>query len=87
MFRINFSSTAEADLSRLDISIAERILKKLRWLAQNFDSITPERLSRKRPSVFKLRVGDYRVLYTLDGEKQEITVLFVRHRREVYKTK
>ena len=87
MIRVSFTAAAEADLSRLDTSIAERVLKKLHWLAQNFDSVTPERLSRKRPSVFKLRVGDYRVLYTLDGENQEIIVLFVRHRREVYKAK
>jgi len=32
-----------------------------------------------------MRVGDYRVLYTSDWEKQKIIVRFVRHRREVYK--
>jgi len=47
MYRISFTARAEADLSRLDISIAERVLKKLRWLAENFEIITPERLSGK----------------------------------------
>ena len=36
---------------------------------------------------FKLRVGDYRILYTYDREKPEIVVHFVRHRREVYKVR
>ena len=85
MYRISFSSRAEADVSRLDISVAERVLKKLRWLAESLEIITPERLSGKWESVFKLRVGDYRILYTFDREKQQIIVHFVRHRREVYK--
>jgi len=87
MYRINFTAHAEADVSRLDISIAERVFKKLHWLAEHFEIITPERLAGKWPSVFKLRVGDYRILYTFDREKQQIIVHFVRHRREVYKIK
>jgi mRNA-degrading endonuclease RelE of RelBE toxin-antitoxin system len=34
-----------------------------------------------------LRVGDYRILYTFNRKKQQIIVHFVRHRREIYKTK
>ena len=38
-------------------------------------------------SFYKLRVGDYRVLYRLEREVQTTTIIieFVRHRREVYK--
>jgi mRNA interferase RelE/StbE len=60
-------------------------LKKLRWLAENFEVISPEALTGQWQSVFKLRVGDYRVLYTSDRERQKIIVRFIRHRREVYK--
>jgi mRNA interferase RelE/StbE len=61
------------------------VLKKVRWLAENFELITPEALTGQWQGVFKLRVGDYRVIYTSDLEKQQIVVRFVRHRREVYK--
>ena len=54
-------------------------------VSENFEAITPEPLTGQWQGVFKLRVGDYRVLYTCDREKQKITVHFVRHRREVYK--
>lgn len=85
MFQVEFTAGAETDLARLDKPVAQRVLKKLRWLAENFEVITPETLTGQWQGVFKLRVGDYRVLYTCDREKQKIVVHFVRHRREVYK--
>lgn len=85
MDHVDFTADAEADLARLDTPAAERVLKKLRWLAENLDAVKPEALRGEWQGVFKLRVGDYRVLYTLDNTKQRIIVHFVRHRREVYR--
>mgnify|MGYP005849332721 CR=1 FL=1 len=85
MYQVEFTSNAEADLARLDVPVAQRVLKRLRWLAENFEAITPEALTGQWQGVFKLRVGDYRVLYTCDKAQQKIVVHFVRHRREVYK--
>ena len=85
MYQVDFTSNAEADLARLDVPVVQRVLKRLRWLAENFEAITPEALTGQWQGVFKLRVGDYRVLYTCDKAQQKIIVHFVRHRREVYK--
>jgi mRNA interferase RelE/StbE len=85
MFQVEFTVAAQTDLARLDKPMAQRVLKKLRWLAENFEVVTPEALTGQWQGVFKLRVGDYRVLYTSDLEKQKIIVRFVRHRLEVYK--
>lgn len=85
MFQVVFTAGAEADLARLDKPVAQRVLKKLRWLAENFEAVTPETLTGQWQGVYKLRVGDYRVLYTCDREKQKIVVRFVRHRREIYR--
>ncbi|MEW6572213.1 MAG: type II toxin-antitoxin system RelE/ParE family toxin [Bacillota bacterium] len=81
----NFTPDAEADLARLDAPVAQRVLKRLRWLAEKFEVIRPELLTGQWQSIFKLRVGDYRVLYTCDRAKRKIIVHFIRHRREVYK--
>jgi mRNA interferase RelE/StbE len=51
------------DLGQLDTSIARRVRKRLRWLCSSLDSVTPEPLTGKLAGLFKLRVGDYRVLY------------------------
>ncbi len=85
MYQVDFTPGAESDLSRLDAPIAQRVLKRLRWLAENFEAIKPEPLTGQWQGVFKLRVGDYRVLYTFDRAKRKIVVHFIRHRREVYK--
>ncbi len=87
MYQAEFTVDAEADLARLEKNIAQRVLKKLRWLAENFETVKHEALTGEWEGVFKLRVGDYRALYTFDPSQQRIIVHFVRHRREVYKTK
>lgn len=87
MYHVTFTATAVEDLTRLSKPIAQRILIKIRWLAENFPVLTPEPLTGRWSGVYKLRVGDYRVLYTFDHADTSITVHFVRHRREVYKSK
>ncbi len=87
MYQVEFTPTAENDLGSLNKAIAQRIFTKIRWLAENFDSLTPEPLTGQWKGVYKLRVGDYRVLYTFNPGEQIIIVHFVRHRREVYKAK
>ncbi len=86
-YRVEFTSQVETDLTRLDASIAQRVLKRTRWLVENFEAISPEALTGQWQGVLKLRVGDYRVLYTCDRINRKIIVHFVRHRREVYKLK
>ena len=87
MYELEFTSNAESDLGHLDAPIAQRVLKRLRWLAENFDAIRPEALRGDWKGMFKLRVGDYRVLYTFNQTKREIVVHFARHRREVYRVR
>jgi mRNA interferase RelE/StbE len=86
MYHVEFTSTAAEDLARLNKPIAQRILTKIRWLVDNFQVLTPESLTGQWEGMCKLRVGDYRVLYTFSKTETSITVHFVRHRRDVYKT-
>ena len=87
MYHVEFTPTAASDLERLNRTTAQRIITKIRWSAENIVSLIPEPLTGQFEGVFKLRVGDYRVLYTLDKTEASITVHFVRHRSEVYKIK
>ncbi len=64
--------------------LRERILRKIRWLAENFDQITPQPLTGDLAGFFKLRVGDYRVLYDFNLEEKIITIVQVGHRSEIY---
>jgi len=82
---LKFTADARGDLAKLDQSTARQIYKKLGWPAENFDLIAPEPLTGEWKGVYKLRVGDYRALYTFDNI--QLIVHFIRHRREVYKIK
>jgi mRNA interferase RelE/StbE len=64
MAQVEFTESAQSDLARLDKPVAQRVLKKLRWLAENLEVVTPEAFTGQWQGVFKLRVGAYRVLYT-----------------------
>ena len=64
MYQIEFSPRAAEDFERLDQVVAVRVLKKLGWLAENFDSCQVlEPLSGSLVGLFRLRVGNYRVIY------------------------
>ncbi len=83
-YSIEFKSEALGDLERLSQNVRERIANKINWLAENFQQITPQPLSANLASLFKLRVGDYRVLYSFSNELKIITIHQVGHRREIY---
>jgi len=84
MYQIEFLPEPLADLGKLDKAVAQRIMNKLRWLAENFESLRLETLSGNLSRLSKLRVGDYRVLYEPDRNRKVLTVHLVGHRREIY---
>ena len=50
----------------------------------NFDQIYPLPLTGNLSGFYKLRIGDYRVIYEFDKENQIIYVNRIGHRREIY---
>jgi mRNA interferase RelE/StbE len=83
-YYVEFTSEATDGLEQLTSTIQQRILSKIRWLSENLDDLTPQALSADLSGLFKLRVGDYRIIYSFDTNKQCITVHKVGHRRDVY---
>lgn len=85
MFKIRLLQQAEDDLANLDGAVARRIASRLEWLADNFNQIRREPLAGHLTGLFKLRVGDYRVVYEPLGEEQVVIVHMIGHRRDVYR--
>ena len=83
MVSVSLSAGALRDLQKIDPTIATRIIEKIMWLEKNFAHIVPEKLHRELKGSHKLRVGDYRVVYSIDQDT--ITIEAVGHRRDVYK--
>jgi mRNA interferase RelE/StbE len=85
LVKVNWTEGAIKDLEKLDKPIARRILARIAWFSKNFERIIPEPLTGGFKGAFKLRVGNWRVVYTVEGET--IVIQFVWHRREIYKIK
>ena len=83
-FSIELKKTAAAKLQKLPSSVRTRIVKALRELE---DSLFPAGKKVKpfvgRPKTYRLRVGDYRLVFTVEGRL--ITVLDVFHRKDLDK--
>ncbi len=84
-YSVEFTLQAEEDLSRIDKAIAKNIANKIDWLSQNIENINPAPLKGKFKGKYKLRVSDWRVVYSFEHSTQIITIYAVRHRSEVYK--
>ena len=83
-YQVRFLEPATRDLTKLDKSIAQRTIKKLLWLAENLENIKPEPLSAELAGFYKLRVGNYRVIYEILHEEKSVIVHAIGHRREIY---
>ncbi len=86
MFGVEYSPAAVRDLKRLDPAIRLQLLKASRVLESAplpGGSNRIKMLVGMAPPYFRLRVGDYRVIYRL--EKGKVIVVRVAHRREAYR--
>ena len=83
MVSLKWSNDALEDLAHIDTVIAQRIVAKAQWLEKNFTDIMPEKLHRDLKGLYKLRVGDYRVVYSVC--KDTLIAHSVGHRRDIYK--
>ena len=80
-YTIEFKPKAIKDLDSFQPDIAKRIVEKVSRLSKNLEGDI-KRLTNFTPE-YRLRVGDYRVLFEVEGIR--VVVYRVRHRRDVYR--
>lgn len=84
MYELFIVRHAEKDLDSLPRAEFERVLGKIQNLASQPFPPGAKKLSGEENS-WRIRVGDYRILYAVDQPKKQIVIFRVRHRREVYR--
>lgn len=62
MYDLRILEQAVIDLEKLDKTVARRVVTKINWLAENIKQINPLQLKGNLSDLYKLRVGDYRVI-------------------------
>jgi len=81
---LQFTPEALDDLEKIDRKQAQRIVKKLMWLAEAASFFAHYRMTGDWSDYHRLRIGDYRVIYALDDGIMTILVVKIGHRREIY---
>ena len=81
-YTLIYTQRAERDIAGLDSRTRERIGKTLLRYKEN-PLRYAEKLSDPVLGTYRFRIGDYRVIFDLEGN--EIVVLRVGHRREIYR--
>jgi mRNA interferase RelE/StbE len=81
---LRFYTGVEETLATLDRPVVERIARKLRWLTQFAAVVRHRPLRAGLAGLYKLRVGDWRVIYQLVEDEHVVLVLRLGHRRDVY---
>jgi mRNA interferase RelE/StbE len=84
VYNVLLERTAEKDLARLSHDLHDRIIETIKTLAHNPRPSGCRKLSGTKND-WRIRVGDYRVIYEIADVIRVVRVHRVRHRREVYR--
>ena len=83
MFELRISQTAAKSLRKAPREVAARIRRKLDELAG--DPFAAPNVKKLTGPGYRLRVGDWRVLYLVEREILVVYVIEIRHRKEIYR--
>ena len=82
-YKVEFTKSAQKELKKLPKDVSVRIARAIVNLSDN------PREGKVRPMIgiksWRLRVGDYRVIYDISDAKFTILIIRVRHRKDAYK--
>ncbi len=82
-YAVEFTKSAQKELKKLPPQVSFRIVKAVDKLALD------PRKGKVRPMVgvksWRLKVGDYRVVYDIQDKKLVILIIRVKHRKDVYR--
>ncbi len=85
MYRIRILDAAARELEKLDKPVGRRVVKRIYWLAENLDTVKHIALAGDLAGFYKLRIGDYRVVYEILHPEQTLVIHLIGHRRKIYR--
>lgn len=83
-YQIEIKSSASRELEKLDRQMVARVVDAIQGLADNPYPQGVRKLAGF-DRTYRVRVGDYRVLYTIHEKKLVIEIIRIAHRKDVYR--
>ena len=84
MYEIELTTRVAKQLRKYDVTLQKRLVKALEVLGQAPYESGAKKLSGE-DNLYRIRVGDYRIVYCVEDDKLLIVVVKLGHRREVYR--
>lgn len=84
LFKIDPKGSLEHDLRKIDRQFIPKILEAIENLSENPFPVQSRKMKGSESS-YRLRVGDYRVIYQVDTANKVVIVYHARHRKDAYK--
>lgn len=82
-YKILFKKSAVKDLKQLAKADCVRINKKIKQLADNPRPVGAKKLTGE--NYFRIRIGNYRVIYSIEDHELIVILIKIAHRKKVYK--
>ena len=83
-YSLSYRPSVEKDLRSIPHALVVRIIARMERLPSDPFPVQSAKLQGAE-RLYRLRVGDYRIVYEVDPEARHILVQYVRHRRDVYR--
>jgi mRNA interferase RelE/StbE len=83
-YTVVFARSARRELERLEAGVARRIISRVEALAEDPRPHGCVKL-QGAADLWRIRVGDYRVIYSLDDDARLVDIRVVRHRSDAYR--
>jgi mRNA interferase RelE/StbE len=84
MYTIVVSHSAEKDLEQLPNAILKRVVIAIDGLASEPRPSGCKKLKGEKEQLYRVRIGDYRIIYMIADKIQVVDIRRIRHRKEVY---
>jgi mRNA interferase RelE/StbE len=85
MYKITFKNSAYKELERLPKSTVRKIAVAIDGLEVDPRPVGVKKLKDSSEDLYRIRVGDYRVIYTINDGVKIVTILRIGHRKDIYK--
>ena len=84
MYEIYIERKAERDLKKLELDIFHRVISNIKTLSKNPKPPGSRKITGSKND-WRVRVGNYRIIYEVDDRAKTVKVMRIRHRRDVYR--
>jgi mRNA interferase RelE/StbE len=83
VYKIKIVSSAERQFLKLSVLLQDKLSVKILSLAKNPRPFGNQKL--RDSQFYRIRIGDYRIIYSINDKTRAVEILDIGHRREIYR--